>query len=388
MSEKTAEQYEAEIERLKKELEKAKSTPAMPITGTLAVGGRSTSHTVFGVEEMLLQVNSDDTVGYVNSQMVRLLEMPNRKLVLGTDLSRWDNGKIGPGVLAALVQVARSSDEPHLLERPCPDVTPDLLPEGKSERPAGDPILRFSALSAKGSVHITAQDVSLLRWLEGTFSRYVSPAVIDQMQHLSGELLSTERRELTMLFADLRGFTSISQQLAPEEVQELVNSFLSNMVECVDKLNGTVDKFVGDEIMVIFGAPMPQQDHALRALICGIEMQRVHNIWMAKRKAEGKPWRPMGIGIGTGPVVVGNIGTESRMDYTVLGHTVNLAARLCGSAEGGEVLTVAQTHQSAIGAIKNYQGQIPVPHLSFKPKGQMDFKNVKEAIDVIAVSVS
>ena len=99
-----------------KELEKAKSTPAMPITGTLAVGGRSASHTVFGVEEMLLQVNSDDTIGYVNSQMVRLLEMPNRKLVLGTDLSRWDEGKIGNGVLAALVQVARNSDEPHILE--------------------------------------------------------------------------------------------------------------------------------------------------------------------------------------------------------------------------------------------------------------------------------
>ena len=107
MAEKTAAEYEAEIAALKKNPRKSKEHAGDAYcTGTLAVGGRSTSHTVFGVEEMLLQVNADDTIGYVNSQMVRLLEMPNRKLVLGTDLSRWDEGKIGSGVLAALVQVA------------------------------------------------------------------------------------------------------------------------------------------------------------------------------------------------------------------------------------------------------------------------------------------
>ncbi|MBL91546.1 MAG: hypothetical protein CMH56_07000 [Myxococcales bacterium] len=389
MAEKTAQEYQAEIDRLKKELEQVKTAAAMPITGTLAVGGRTASHTVFGIEEMLLQVNADDTVGYVNSQMAKLLEMPDRKLVLGTSLSRWDEGKIGSGVLAALVRVARSSSEPHVLERNCPDVPPSLLPESKSERPLGDPILRFAATAAKGSVHITAQDVTVLRWLEGTFSRYVSPAVIEQMQHLeSGELLSTERKELTILFADLRGFTAISQELPPEEVQEMVNSFLSNMVACVEKLEGTVDKFVGDEIMVLFGAPMPQPDHALRALICGVEMQRVHNIWMAKRNADNKPARSMGIGIATGPVVVGNIGTETRMDYTVLGHHVNLAARLCGKAEGGEVLTVPNTHQAGMNAAQHYQGTVPIPRLSFKAQGKMEFKNVHEPIDVISVSTS
>ena len=235
-------------------------------------------------------------------------------------------------------------------------------------------------------MHIAAQDVTVLRWLEGTFSRYVSPAVIEQMQLLhSGELLSTERKELSILFADLRGFTAISQELSPEEVQLMVNEFLSNMVGCVEKVEGTVDKFIGDEIMVIFGAPMPQADHALRALICGAEMQRVHSVWMAKRKAEGLPYRGMGVGIATGPVVVGNIGTESRMDYTVLGHHVNLAARLCGQADDGEILTVPDTHRSALKAIPSYQGQIQVPHLSFRPKGNIGFKNVSEPVSVISV---
>ena len=96
----------------------------------------------------------------------------------------------------------------------------------------------------------------------------------------------------------------------------------------------------------------------------------------------------MGIGIATGPVVVGNIGTETRMDYTVLGHHVNLAARLCGQAEGGEVLTVPTSHQAAMNAAQEYRGTVPIPRLSFKAKGKMDFKNVHEPIDVISVSTS
>ena len=133
LTDRTPEDYEAEINRLRDELEKAKNKSAVPITGTLAIGGKTTAHTIFGIEEMLLQVNEDSTVGYVNSQMAKLLGIPNRKVALGTELSLWDNGPIGSGVLAALVQVARSSDEPHVLERNCPDVKPDLLPASKAK---------------------------------------------------------------------------------------------------------------------------------------------------------------------------------------------------------------------------------------------------------------
>ena len=200
------------------------------------------------------------------------------------------------------------------------------------------------------------------------------------------ELLRMDRRELTVLFGDLRGFTALCQELPPEEVQEVVNSFLAGMVACIDELGGTIDKFVGDEVMAIFGAPVPQPDHALRALVCAVGMQQRHRAWMAERRSMERPAPPLGIGLATGSVVVGNVGTDSRMDFTVLGHTVNLAARLCGAAEGGEILTVPDTHARALGSLDSYSGAVPVPRLSFRSKGRRTFKNVAGEVEVVALS--
>jgi len=383
----TLEELESRVKELEAENARLRNAAAVAITGTMAVGSRSSGGlTVMGAEEMVLQVGPDDKIGYVNGPMAKLLGIPDRKAALGRPFSLWDRGPIGEGVIAALIQVARNSEEQHVLERACPGLPLSLLPETKGVRPAGDTILRFTAAGVKGRVQIAVQDVTRLRWLENTFSRYVAPAVIEAMQGMEAEnFLSTERKTLTILFGDMRGFTAISQTLAPEQVLEMVNSFLGNMVECIERMDGTIDKFVGDEVMAIFGAPMPQPDHAIRALVCAVEMQRLHRAWMEQRAAEGKPVRPMGIGIATGPVVVGNIGTKVRMDYTVLGHTVNLAARLCGGAEGGEVLTVASTHAAAAEGRKGYRGQVPLPHLSFASKGKMPFKNVAEPVEVFSV---
>jgi len=383
-------ELKAEIERLKSRQSDAvrSRATAMAITGTLAVGRSTGSLTVMGLEEMILQVSLDDKVGYVNTPMAKLLGMPDRKKALGTALADWDRNPSGEGVLQALVDVARSCEEAHVLERICPDMDPDMLPDGDALRPAGPTILRFTATGMKGRVNIVVQDVTRMRWLESTFSRYVSPAIIEQMRSMTAtDFLSTERRELTLLFSDLRGFTAMSQRLSPEQVHEMVNSFLSNMVDCVARLDGTVDKFVGDEIMVIFGAPVPMADHALRALLCGVEMQRVHAEWSATREAADLPVLPMGVGLATGLVVVGNVGTPTRMDYTALGHAVNLAARLCSAAEPGEVLTVPASHAAAMKSLSTYQGSVKVPRLSFQPKGKLNFKNVSDPVDVVSVKV-
>lgn len=391
------EELKAEIERLKAELKKLRArqaevgnsrASALAITGTLAVGRSTNSMTVLGVEEMILQVSPEDKVSYVNSPMAKLLGMPDRKAALGSSLADWDRNPTGEGVLQALADVARSSEEPHVLERTCAELDPGLLPEGDALRPAGPVILRFTATGMKGRVNIVVQDVTRLRWLENTFSRYVSPAIIEQMRSMTAtDFLSTERRELTVLFGDLRGFTAMSQRLSPEQVQEVVNSFLSNMVDCVARLDGTVDKFVGDEIMVIFGAPLTMEDHALRAMLCAVEMQAAHARWCAERQAAELPVQPLGVGLATGSVVVGNVGTPTRMDYTALGHTVNLASRLCSAAGPGEVLTIPASHSAAMKALPAYQGAVKVPRLSFSPKGKLNFKNVEEAVDVVEVRV-
>ena len=261
---RTVEELEARVKELEAEVGRLKSAAVMPVTGTIAIGapgGRS--HTVLGAEEMVLQVGPDDAIGYVNAPMAKLLGIPDRKLALGLPYAQFDHGPIGDGVIAALVQMGRRSEELHLLERACPGLPLDLLPPSKGARPTTDPVLRFSAAGVKGRVQITAQDVTLLKWLESTFSRYVSPAVIEQMHQTGSEnFMRMERRTLSVLFVDMRGFTRLSQNLEPEGVGEMVNSFLASMVACVEKLDGTIDKYVGDNVMAFFGAPVSHPDHS------------------------------------------------------------------------------------------------------------------------------
>ncbi|MBN2497015.1 MAG: adenylate/guanylate cyclase domain-containing protein [Deltaproteobacteria bacterium] len=390
MGARTPEELETENAALRAELEKLRRAATTALTRkTLAGPSRTAGLTVLGAEEMILQVHVDDTISYVNPPMATLLGMPDRRSALGSPLSGWDHGPVGERVFTALVDMARGSEGPHAIEGACPGLGSDRLPGASAPRPAGDPILRFTATEKNGRVQVVVQDVTRLAWLEQTFSRYVSPAVIEKMQTLDTRaFLYMERKELTVLFGDLRGFTAMSQELPPEQVQEVVNSFLAGMVHCIEGWEGTVDKFVGDEVMAIFGAPVPQQDHALRALGCAMEMQAVHRDWMERRQAEGKPVRPLGIGLATGEVVAGNVGTETRMDYTVLGHTVNMAARLCGSAEGGEVLTIPATHAAAMACLKTSTGRMPVPRMRFERKGEMRFKNVAQPVDVVSVQPS
>jgi class 3 adenylate cyclase len=385
---KTIEQYEADIARLQAENERLKSQGALALMGTICAVPRGKSSTISGLDEMVLQVGLDDTVGYVNLPMARLLGIGDRKAALGTPLAQWDSGSLGDRVLQSLVQLARGAEEPRIVERSCPGLPPELLPGSPESQPKGDPVLSFAVSSTQGRVQIIAQDVSKLRWLEATFARYLSPKVIEQMRGLPVDsLLSMERREISVLFTDLRGFTALCQQEEPEQVRDTVNSFLSSMVECVERLDGTVQGFAGDEVMALFGAPVEQPDHALRALVCATEMQKAHHRSVQDRTAQGKPSRPAGIGLATGAVVVGNIGTASRINYTAQGHAVNLAARLCASAAGGEVLTIPATHTAALAAAKVYRGDVPLPRLHFEPKGQMTFKNVSAPVHVLSVMV-
>jgi class 3 adenylate cyclase len=379
-------EYEAQIASLKAEIERLRRQASLTMLGAVRSAQKTGTGTIAGLDEMVLHVGADDTIGYLNPPMARLLGIADRKASLGTPLAQWDVGLLGDHVLSSLVQLARGSDETKTVERPCPGLGPEQLPPSSAGRPAGDPILSFVASSTQGRVQIIAQDVSKLRWLEATFARYVSPKVIGQLQGMGvDQLLTMERRELTVLFTDLRGFTSLVQQEAPEVVQETVNAFLTNMVECVERFDGTVQGFAGDEVMALFGAPLPQTDHALRGLLCAVEMQRAHQRWTASRAELGKPVRAAGVGLATGTVVVGNIGTPSLMTYTAQGHATNLAARLCAAAGPGEVLTIPETHSAALAALPQYRSEEPLPRLRFEPKGAMAFKNVAKPVQVLAV---
>lgn len=183
--------------------------------------------------------------------------------------------------------------------------------------------------------------------LKTGFARYVSKDVVDSILE-SGQMPGVEgkREEVTVLFSDIRGFTKLSEHLAPEEVVALLNDYFETMIEVVFHNNGTLDKFMGDGMMVLFGAPLSDPDHAVHAVKAATEMQAALKALHLKWGVSNRPAFAIGIGIHTGPAVVGNVGSTRRLEYTAIGDTVNLASRLESSTKdlGRSIVLSEATH--------------------------------------------
>ncbi len=172
------------------------------------------------------------------------------------------------------------------------------------------------------------------KFIKARFANYVSSKVVDELLKNPKALeLGGEDRILTVFFSDVRSFTTIAEQLGePQKLVALLNEYLSAMTEIIFQYDGTLDKYVGDEIMAFWGAPIPQPDHALLACKTALaQIKYLHEILYPKWEKEGKPKLRIGIGINTGKMTVGNMGSKSRMDYTLMGDEVNLGSRLEGT---------------------------------------------------------
>ncbi|MCX6122209.1 MAG: adenylate/guanylate cyclase domain-containing protein [Ignavibacteriales bacterium] len=170
--------------------------------------------------------------------------------------------------------------------------------------------------------------------IKNMFGHYINPAVVNELvSNPEKAKLGGDRRELTVFFSDIAGFTTISEQYhaKPEGLVALLNEFLDEMTRIVLKFEGTLDKYEGDAIMAFWGAPLPQKDHALRTCLAALEMQKRLESLRPKWIKEGKPPLSVRMGINTGIVIVGNMGGKDRFDYTVIGDSVNLASRLEGA---------------------------------------------------------
>jgi adenylate cyclase len=201
--------------------------------------------------------------------------------------------------------------------------------------PVIPPILALSG----ASVAITAYIARTARGIRKTFGRYLTDEVVASLlEHPEGLKLGGERRKLTILTSDLRGFTAIAERLPPEEVIKVLNIYLKYMADIITQYQGTIDEFMGDGILVLFGAPTAREDDAIRAIACAISMQLAMDAVNAKMNQLGLPHLEMGIGINTGEVVVGNIGSEKRAKYGVVGSQVNLTYRIESYTVGGQVL--------------------------------------------------
>ena len=172
----------------------------------------------------------------------------------------------------------------------------------------------------------TAQLELRTQFIEQTFGRYMSNEIAESLLKSPEALdFGGHKRTVTILMSDLRGFTAFSETLPPETIVSLLNNFLSEMITVIQKYNGTIDSFIGDAIQAIFGAPLQRPDDAERAVACAIEMQIVMARVNAWNVQQGFPEIEMGIGINTGEVVVGNIGSRKRAKYSVQGSNANLA---------------------------------------------------------------
>jgi adenylate cyclase len=213
------------------------------------------------------------------------------------------------------------------------------------------------------------------RIIRDRLERYHSPAVIEAvLAHPEHEDTPVTVRETTILFADIVNFTPRCESLPPEEVAAFLNLFFSLAADAIFEHGGTLDKFIGDAVMAFFGAPLPQEDHAERAVRSAVDLLRAVGRWNAERAAEGLDRVDVRVAIHSGPVVVGDIGSASRVDYTVLGNTVNVAARLEEyAAEPGQIVIGETTHA----AVANL---FPTEHL-----GNAQLKGLSRKIAVYKV---
>lgn len=186
------------------------------------------------------------------------------------------------------------------------------------------------------------------RQVRGAFGRYLSPAVVERLARDPGSLrLGGETRPMTLMFCDIRGFTAISETLDAGELTSFINRFLTPMTDIILEHGGTIDKYMGDAIMAFWNAPLDDPEHAGNAARAALAMTRslgiLNNDWQAAALAAGRPYRTVAIGVGlnTGACCVGNVGSEQRFDYSVLGDTVNLASRLEGQSKTYGVSIVA-----------------------------------------------
>ncbi|MDQ7025384.1 MAG: adenylate/guanylate cyclase domain-containing protein [Anaerolineae bacterium] len=231
-----------------------------------------------------------------------------------------------------------------------------------SSRPRG-----FTVDDGRMLAAITSQvDTAVFERLERrrmrkVLSRSVDPKVLDHLlKRADDSVLTGERVILTVLFADLRGSTEWTERTEPEEFVSVLNTFLGMMTDVIFKHGGTLDKFVGDEVIALFGSPIPMTDHALKASRAALEMQAVHERLQKQFAEQGKELPAMGVGISSGEVIAGEFGPPIRTDFTAMGRVMNLGARLCSAAAAKQIVISENTY-AALESIADADKMNPVP---------------------------
>jgi adenylate cyclase len=255
-----------------------------------------------------------------------------------------------PGILALVEDVMATSESRSLMDVDIHSGI-DERADAVSVNVTGVP-LRIDT-SDEGTI-LLLENISNEKRIRSTMARYMDPALADRLVRSGEDILGGTSAVVSLLFSDIRGFTSLTEQLGPQATVSMLNEYFTLMVDCIQSEGGMLDKFIGDAIMAAFGLPTPESDDPDRAVRTAIAMIRSLHEWNSVRAADGKPPIDMGIGVNTGAVVAGNIGSPKRMDFTMIGDGVNLAARLESACKqyDARILISDFTHQQLNGVYR------------------------------------
>lgn len=322
-----AKQYQKENLELKKQLDAINTRDTSDHSKSY-----NSSISINGLEILVIRINYQNRILYINSAFCKKFKVKK------DDLINQDISILKRILNENLYEVIQKPDE---IKQKNSSIVHD--------QESG--VFEVKTNSCPEHYDITIQDISD----EYKFKQYVSRYVSSEIDKLSEEDLRTfkypERRFMSLSFTDLRDFTALSEILSPEEMRMSMNAYLEEIIHAIDDNQGTVDKIIGDAVMAIYGAPKYYEDHALRAIkTCCDQMVNLKALQRMFSK-QGKTIPDCGIGINTGEMVIGNIGSTTRQDYTVIGSSVNLASRLCEVAQGSQIIISEDTLKAALNCI-------------------------------------
>jgi adenylate cyclase len=225
---------------------------------------------------------------------------------------------------------------------------------------------------------VVLEDISQEKRMKATMYRYMTPGVAEKVMALGEQgLMQGERKDVTILFSDIRGYTSLTETLEASEVVSLLNNYFETMVEAVFNFEGTLDKFIGDALMAVFGAPLPVKDHAWMAVQSAMDMRHRLEEFNRHRRSSSQPEIRIGIGISSGEVVSGNIGSQKRMDYTVIGDGVDISSRLEGVTK-----IYGDMQQSCNIILSQFTYELCHEHIHVRELDRIRVKGKKRAISI------
>ena len=340
--------------------------------------------TIAGLSVAFLIVDRRWRVIRMNTPMADFIGTDKNLVTAKPPLEKFDTLEWAPGVFRTLLQDALDSQTEEIFESERQDAL-----TGRPE------YFQFKAVWSEGQGTMTVENVTRLRTTRLFFERLVSPRIVERLLDASDDPFLSHKRQMSVLFGDLRSFTNFCEAVDASIVQTVYNEFLEICMKAIDANDATLDKFIGDQVMVLCGAPLPVSGHAYHAVKVAVDLQQAMQFtrrnWIKQgllppALLEKHPEvLTLGIGINTAEMLIGMFGSERVSQYTVLGHPVNLAARLCSFAAGDEVLTSLDTVQAISRYARENPERIGIP-IKFRTKAQIEVKGIAEPVTVATLA--